>query len=93
MEVMIHARRIPRLGEFAIGFLEQYRSVLEARLDRAVADGRLPAGTDTSGLALGLMAMLDGLGLYGYVDPRLDVAGAGRAVAAVFRHFERGDTP
>jgi AcrR family transcriptional regulator len=91
MEVMIHARRIPRLGEFTLAFLEQYRAVLEERLDRAVDDGRLPAGTDTSGLALGLMAMLDGLGLYGYVDPRLDVARAGRAVAAVFRHFEGGN--
>lgn len=90
MEVMLHARRIPRLGEFALGFLEQYRAVLTARLDRAVADGRLPAGTDTAGLALGLMAMLDGLGMYGYVDPGFDVAAAGRAVAALFRHLEGG---
>jgi AcrR family transcriptional regulator len=93
MEVMLHARRIPRLGEFALGFLEQYRAVLEARLDAAVADGRLPPDTDTSGLALGLMAMLDGLGLYGYVEPGFDVARAGRAIAAVFRQFEGGNAP
>jgi AcrR family transcriptional regulator len=90
MEVMLHTRRIPRLEEFTLGFLDRYRAMLEERLDRAVADGRLPEGTDTSGLALALMAALDGLGIYGYVDPDLDVARAGRAIAAVFRHFERG---
>ena len=53
------------------------------RLRAAVTAGELPSDTDVQGLALGLMALLDGLGLYAFVDPDYDTARAGRAIVSL----------
>lgn len=93
LEVMVNTPRNPRLGGFVLGWLAEYRAAMTVRLERAVADGELPAGVDTEGLALALMALYDGLGLYGYVDPNLDVRRAGRAVADLLIRPEKGTPP
>ena len=80
MEALLQAPREPRLAEWTIGLLEDYREAMHQRLDVAVEAGELPAETDTEGLALGLMALLDGLGLYSYVNPAYDIRRAGQAV-------------
>jgi AcrR family transcriptional regulator len=83
MEALVHSSRVPRLGELTVGILDQYRTAMIARLDAAIAAGELPNGTDTEGLALGLMALLDGLGLYAFVNPQFDTARAGRALVSL----------
>jgi AcrR family transcriptional regulator len=83
MEALLHSSRVPRLAGLTVGLLEQYRVAMIVRLDAAVAAGELPAATDTEGLALGLMALLDGLGLYAFVNPAYDTARAGRAIVAL----------
>ena len=80
MEALLQSPREPRLAEWTIGLLEDYREAMHQRLDVAVKAGELPAETDTEGLALGLMALLDGLGLYAYVNPAYDTRRAGQAV-------------
>lgn len=83
MEALFHSSRVPRLHELTVGLLEQYRTAMIVRLDAAVASGELPGGTDTEGLALGLMALLDGLGLYAFVNSEYDTARAGRAIVTL----------
>jgi AcrR family transcriptional regulator len=91
LEAMVMTSRVPRLAEMTHGLLTEYRAAMEARLDAAVTDGLLPADTDTHGLAWALMALFDGLGLYSFVDPGIDVRRAGNAIVTLFTH--QGDTP
>ncbi len=93
LEVMVHAPRNPRVGEFVLGWLRDYREATTHRLDRAVAEGELPEGLDTEGLSLALMALYDGLGLYAFVDPSFDVRRAGRSIADLFTRLQQGASP
>ncbi len=83
MEAIMQSPRVPRLSDLTLGFLETYRSALQDRLAEAVAAGELPADADCEGLALGLMALLDGLGLYAFVNPDYDTARAGRSIVTL----------
>lgn len=83
MEAMLHGRRVPRLAEFTVGLLDQYRMAMKARLDEGMRAGEIPSDSDTEGLALGLMALFDGLGLYAYVNPEYDTRRAGRAIVTL----------
>jgi AcrR family transcriptional regulator len=93
MEVFLQAPRDPRLGEMANGLLQAYRGLTAELVTRAVDRGELPAGVDVSGVATALVAMLDGLGLHAYADRHLDIAGAGEAMAALFRFVAATPTP
>lgn len=83
MEAILQAPRVPQLRDLTLGLLETYRSAMQERLDRAVEAGELPADTDSEGLALGLMALLDGLGLYAFVNPAYDTVRAGRSIVTL----------
>jgi AcrR family transcriptional regulator len=83
MEALVQSSRVPRLHDLTVGILEQYRAAMIARLDAGVEAGELPADTDTEGLALALMALLDGLGLYAFVNKDYDTARAGHALIAL----------
>jgi len=85
LEAMVHTPRRPRLSGFVLGWLDDYREALRERLDRAVAEGELPESIDTEGLSLALMALYDGLGLYGFVNPDLDIRRAGRSISHLLR--------
>jgi AcrR family transcriptional regulator len=91
LEVMVNTPRNPRLGELVLGWLAEYRIAVRDRLDRAVAEGELPAGVDTDALSLALMALFDGLGLYGYVEPSFDVRRAGESIADLLRRLQQGE--
>jgi AcrR family transcriptional regulator len=93
LEVMVHAPRHPRLGGFVMGWLRDYRTAMQQRLERAVEEGELPADTDTAGLSLALMALLDGLGLYAYVAPDLDVRRAATSFTQLISRSTQGETP
>lgn len=84
MEAMVHAPRIPDLHTVLVDALEGYRRALRDRLDAAVADGSLPPGTDTYGLAVIVVAMLDGLGLQHWLQPETDYIRGARALAGFF---------
>ena len=90
LEVMVHAPRHPRLGGFVVGWLREYRSAMRQRLDQGVADGELPPDTDTEGLSLALMALLDGLGLYAYIAPDLNVSRAVASFTELIRNLNQG---
>jgi AcrR family transcriptional regulator len=81
MEVFVQSPRHPQLAEMAREVLEAFRDVLRTRLEAAVAEGELPSSADVDGLAVALIAMLDGLGLHAWVDPQIDARRAGAAVA------------
>lgn len=83
MEALVQSSRVPRLRDLTVGILEQYRAAMTARLTAGVEAGELPPDTDTEGLALALMALLDGLGLYAFVNPDYDTARAGHALIAL----------
>lgn len=83
IEAMLHSSRVPRLAELIGGMLEHGRQAMIGRLATAVEAGELPPNADVEGLALGLMALLDGLGLYAFVDPEYDTARAGRAIVSL----------
>lgn len=83
MEALVQSARVPRLHELTVGILEQYRAAMIARLSAGVESGELPSDTDTEGLALALMALLDGLGLYAFVNKDYDTARAGHALVAL----------
>jgi len=85
LEAMVHTRRRPRLGAFVLGWLDEYREALRERLEGAITDGELPESIDPEGLSLALMALYDGLGLYGYVNPDLDIRRAGRSINDLLR--------
>ncbi len=91
LEVMVHAPRHPQLGGFVMGWLRGYRTAMRHRLDQAVEEGELPASTDTEGLSLALMALLDGLGLYAYIAPDLDVGRAAASFTQLISNPTQGD--
>lgn len=83
VEALVQSARVPRLRQMTVGILDQYRAGMVMRLDAGIAAGELPPDTDTEGLALALMALLDGFGLYAFVNPDYDTARAGHALVAL----------
>lgn len=88
IEAIMQTPRIPRLGEWTKDLLEGYRSAMQGRLDAAVEAGEWPAATDTEGVALGLMALLDGLGLYAHLNPDYDIRRAGLSIINLLTNSE-----
>ncbi len=88
MEAILQTPSVPRLGEWTLGLLETYRKAMHQRLDAAVDDGELPPNADTEGLSLGLMALLDGLGMYAFVNPDYDTRRAGKAIITLLTNGE-----
>jgi len=80
LESLVQSSRVPRLRELTVSILDQYRQAMTVRLQAGIDEGELPVGTDVQGLSLALMALLDGLGLYAFVNPNYDTARAGHAL-------------
>lgn len=83
VESLIQSARVPRLRELTVGILDEYRAAMIARIEAGIDTGEFPPDTDAAGLALALMALLDGLGLYAFVNPQYDTARAGHALVAL----------
>jgi AcrR family transcriptional regulator len=83
LEAMLHAPRDTHVREQMSQMLVTYRDAIDQKLRDDVAAGRLPSATDTTQLAVALLACLDGLVLHAMVDHRLDVRAAAATVAAL----------
>lgn len=97
METMILVARVPELEAMMLRILDVYEQALADRIRLDIAEGNLPPETDIDGLATGLTALLDGLGLHAYMRPELDFTPTGEALAALLesrnpqRTYERSN--
>lgn len=84
-ECLVQGARDPELREVFRAYLGDYRQVLAERAARDAATGRLRNDLDPAQVATLVVAAVDGLMVHAALDPRLDAAGAGRALASLLR--------
>ncbi|MFQ5516449.1 MAG: TetR/AcrR family transcriptional regulator [Acidimicrobiia bacterium] len=80
LEALLHSPRVGDVAQIVGNMLDQYRSVTGDAIATGVQEGELSADTDREGLAIALVALLDGLALHRYLASDLDIE---RAVSAI----------
>lgn len=83
MEFMVHVPREKPLAEILLKGIELFEASLRNRLESDIEARALPPNTDAAGLALALIAALDGLILHAYMRPDVDFTKAVEAIAAL----------
>lgn len=83
MEIMVHTPREERLEEMVLHALDFHETALKKRIEADLESGLIDPSIDSTGLARGLTALLDGLVLHAYMRPGIDFASAIDALATL----------